>query len=154
MSRSSSARVARRAARRSAAPNDVPRGQRWHIAPAYLPRVPGWARFGEQAGAEHEAAHAAIHDALAARGPSPDAGAIVVVGVDLGDRILVSFEPIEEFASKIQQAGHADVASAIRRPVQSGMVRTLAISRVDSYQTGAVFWPPRAINSGAVRGIA
>jgi hypothetical protein len=145
VSRSSGARQHRR----SAVPNDPPSVQRWHIAPACLPRVPVWARFGEQAGAEHEAAHAAIHDALAVRGPSPDDGALVVVGIDLGDRVLVSFEPLEDFASKVEQAGHADVASAIRRPVQSGMVRTLAVSRLDSFQTGALFWPSAPINSAA-----
>ncbi|WP_437590466.1 hypothetical protein [Sorangium sp. So ce1000] len=153
MSRSSSARVARRIAKRSAPPHGVASAPRWHIAPAYLPRVPAWARFGEQAGAEHEAAHAAISDALAARGPAPDLGAVVVVGVDLGNRVLVSFEPLEEFAAKIQRAGHADVASAIRRPVQSGMVRTLAVSRCESFQAGAAFWPDKPINT-CTRGTA
>ncbi|WP_434048054.1 MULTISPECIES: hypothetical protein [Sorangium] len=153
MSRSSSARVARRFARRSAAPHGVAIAARWHIAPAHLPRVPAWARFGAQAGAEHEAAHAAMKDALVARGPSPDLGALVVVGVDLGDRVLVSFEPLEPFAAGLAGKGHADVAAAIRKPLEPGMVRTLAVSRCETFQTGAVFWPPTPMNTAA-RGTA
>jgi hypothetical protein len=146
MSRSSPARVARRTAQRQ--------GKRWHVVRDALPPVPSWARFGEPAGPEHEAAHAAISDALTRRRPAPsEQGSLVVVGVDTGDGILLSFEPLEPFAEAIAAKGHSDVAAAIRRPVAPGMVRTLAVSRVETFQTGAAFWPDEPVNT-CTRGAA
>ncbi|WP_441289467.1 hypothetical protein ACSRUE_01505 [Sorangium sp. KYC3313] len=150
MSRSSRARVERRQAQRAAAGH----AGRSYLVRWPLPPVPSWARFGEPAGPEHEAAHAAIHDALTRYQPAAaERGSLVVVGADTGAGIIVSFEAIERFAAAIAAKGHPDVAAALRRPVASGMVRTLAVSRLETFQTGAIFWPERPINTVA-RGAA
>lgn len=140
MSRSSSARVERRRARRASAS----RAGTCYLLTGPLPPVPSWARFGEPLGPEHEAAHAAILEALSHRSPAPGE---LVLGADTEDGILVSFEVIESFAEALAAAGHHDVAEAIRRPVGAGMVRTLAISRIDTFQTAAVCWPERTVNT-------
>ncbi|WP_437799540.1 hypothetical protein [Sorangium sp. So ce693] len=140
MSRSSRARVERRRAHRAAGG----RAGACYLVTGPLSPVPSWARFGEPLGPEHEVTHAAILEALTLRCPAPGE---LIVGVEQEGEILIGYEEIEPFAEALAASGHHDVAAAIRRPVQSGMVRTLAVSRCESFQTAAVFWPDRAVNA-------
>lgn len=135
MSRSSRARVERRRARRA---------DRCRVVTGPLTLVPSWARLGEPIAREHEVTYAAILEELVRRRPGPGE---LIVGVEQEGSILIGYEEIEPFAADLDASGHQDVAAAIRRPVGPGMVRTLAISRIDTFQTAAVCWPERTVNT-------